>query len=300
MKTSNNLVRKVKEWPRNIALWTAGVGLGAIVASSCAPLTVAQQEAILGSGLTIAGSYGLAGKKTKTDKILNEAMIISGGVVTQQAQMRHQLEVANAGKTDITINNNPPVQQQNQGQINTSERDQRFYEMWDNASYKKREEIIEVLDNIDRKTALPQKLQELDRWYKYMENNSEIERFGTPVGFFMHTGWQDKAPFENEAHTDEYKNLNSSVFDIRNSNRLCFSFYSERNPDYDGKIELQVWKMEGNQRKELIVNESEYYDCQKISESCFTKYKFEENGDYQAILKTPKGGLLKDFYLIIK
>ncbi len=294
MKTGYNLVNRLS---RNFKLGLFGAGLGAIVAS-CAPLTVAQQEAILGSALMVAGEFNLAGTETKGERFLNDAMVISGGVVSQQAQMRHQLEVANAGKSQIVINNNPPIQQQNQVQVNTPERDRLFYEMWDNSSYKKREEIIEVFDNIDRKTALPKKLQELDRWYKYMEDNPEMKNINnnsTPVGLFSHMKWVDFN--ENQrAEREEFLGLNSSSYNLNQLDGIWFSFYGGGN--FNGQnLKLKIYRLSDGTIMNYFNQRCESSRIQDFY--CDSKF-FTTSGNYKAVLNTGNGETFTNEFRIIK
>ncbi|HPD81627.1 MAG TPA: hypothetical protein PK357_00835 [Candidatus Pacearchaeota archaeon] len=97
-----NLADKVKK--------TIGAGLvGAILAGTpgCGTMTPAQKTALVGNALTILGSTNLPGSNTIEGERAKEILKASGNVVSNQAQMKANLEYANAGKTDITVNNNP-------------------------------------------------------------------------------------------------------------------------------------------------------------------------------------------------
>ncbi len=100
MKNLANLVRKI---PRKIGLGFLGVGLYALV--SCATMTEAQETALLGQTLMILGAQDNSGQ--------GELAVIGGSLLSNYGQMQHEIEVANAGKTQITINNNPPNNQNN-------------------------------------------------------------------------------------------------------------------------------------------------------------------------------------------
>lgn len=84
------------------------VGIASMaLATSCATMTPAQKTALVGDALTILGSTNLPGSNTIEGERAKEILKTSGNVISNQAKMKHDLEYANAGKTDIIINNNP-------------------------------------------------------------------------------------------------------------------------------------------------------------------------------------------------
>jgi hypothetical protein len=94
----------------------------AVLATSCATMTPAQKTALLGESLSVLGSVNTFGNKTKGARFANDLMTISGTAITNQAYMQHDLEVANAGRDQIVINNGQPnYQNQNYNQSNNLE-----------------------------------------------------------------------------------------------------------------------------------------------------------------------------------
>lgn len=105
---------------------TKMVGLASIVlATSCATMTPAQKTALWGNALTIAGSINTPRNNTVEGNRAKQILTTAGTVVTNQAQMKERLEVANAGKSEIVINNNPPNYQNNNSQ-NYSNQNQNY------------------------------------------------------------------------------------------------------------------------------------------------------------------------------
>ncbi|MFH1503713.1 MAG: hypothetical protein ABIE36_03590 [Candidatus Diapherotrites archaeon] len=81
----------------------------------CATMTKAQKTALWGDALTIFGSITMPGSNNKEGDRAREILTTAGTVITNQAGMQERLEIANAGKSQIIINNNPPnYQNQNQ------------------------------------------------------------------------------------------------------------------------------------------------------------------------------------------
>jgi hypothetical protein len=117
MKSLTHLVNKTPRIVNNITK-AIGFGLaGAVLYGtvSCASMTKAQKTALLGQGLSVLGSITMPGSNNKEGDRARKIMTISGEVITNQAQMQHDLEVAEAGRSQIVINNNPPnYQSQNQ------------------------------------------------------------------------------------------------------------------------------------------------------------------------------------------
>jgi hypothetical protein len=58
--------------------------------------------------LSILGSINTPGNNTVEGERAKEILRTSGNVISNQAQMQHDLEYANAGKSEIIINNNVP------------------------------------------------------------------------------------------------------------------------------------------------------------------------------------------------
>jgi hypothetical protein len=88
---------------------TKMIGLASIVlATGCATMTPAQKTALLGQSLSILGSINTPRNNTIEGNRAKEILKTSGNVISNQAQMQHDLEYANAGKSQVVINNNPP------------------------------------------------------------------------------------------------------------------------------------------------------------------------------------------------
>jgi hypothetical protein len=83
------------------------VGIASMaLATSCATMTPAQKTALVGDALTILGSTNLPGSNTMEGERAKEILKTSGDIISNQAQMKADLEYANAGKTEIIVNNN--------------------------------------------------------------------------------------------------------------------------------------------------------------------------------------------------
>lgn len=114
-----NLIKLVNGAQKAIGFGVAGAVFCGTM--GCATMTPAQKTALWGQSLSILSEINAPGPKSKGVIMLNDAMRISGNVLTNQAMMQHDLEIANAGKSEIIINNNPPNNQsqnynQNQSQ----------------------------------------------------------------------------------------------------------------------------------------------------------------------------------------
>jgi len=110
MKSLTKLVNGI---PKMIGLGLAGaIFYGSV---GCAPMTNAQKTSLLGTSLMILGSLNPPTSNTKEGRITSDILITSGEILRSQSQMQHDLEVANAGRSQMVINNNPPnYQNQNQ------------------------------------------------------------------------------------------------------------------------------------------------------------------------------------------
>jgi hypothetical protein len=147
-----NLTKLAKEVPKMIGLGLAGAILyGSVSCSAYNNMTRAQKTALLGNSLSVLGSVNAFGSKNKTQRVANDLLTISGDIVTNQAQMQHDLEVAQAGKSQIVINNNPP----NNNPQNYQNQNQNY-----------------------------------NQNYNY-QNNPGNEDNSTPTGFFMYKRWAD-------------------------------------------------------------------------------------------------------------
>jgi hypothetical protein len=244
MKNLTKLVNRTKN--------AIGIGLaGAILcgATSCATMTQAQKTSLWGDIITVAGGLNVAGTKTKTDRFLNDAMVISGGIVSKQGQMQHDLEVAGAGRDQIVINTNQP-------------------------SYQNKNEEEPV----------------------YLNNSENTNT--TPEGFFMYKNFVDFNG-DGAAERDEYLGLNESVYDLRNLDRLWFSFYGGGKRDYDGQnLNLKIYSMDDGK----IINyfNEQYTGGVKIQNFiCESKY-FPKGGKYKAVLNTNNGKSFSLDFNIIK
>jgi hypothetical protein len=101
-----NLTKLVNDAKKTIGFGLAGaVFLGSM---GCATMTPAQRTALWGESLSVFGSLNLPGSNTKEGRVVSDIMTISGRAITNQANMKHDLEVANAGRDQIVINNNQP------------------------------------------------------------------------------------------------------------------------------------------------------------------------------------------------
>jgi hypothetical protein len=72
----------------------------------CSSMTKAQKTALFGQSLSILGSINTPGNNTVEGNRAKEILSTSGSVITNQAMMQHDLEYANAGKSQIIVNNN--------------------------------------------------------------------------------------------------------------------------------------------------------------------------------------------------
>ncbi|HPD82078.1 MAG TPA: hypothetical protein PK357_03190, partial [Candidatus Pacearchaeota archaeon] len=77
--------------------------------TGCATMTPAQKTALLGQSLSILGSINTPSNNTVEGNRAKEILKTSGNLISNQAKMQHDLEYANAGKSQIIINNNPPA-----------------------------------------------------------------------------------------------------------------------------------------------------------------------------------------------
>jgi len=76
--------------------------------TGCATMTPAQKTALLGQSLSILGSINTPSNNTVEGNRAKEILKTSGNLISNQAKMQHDLEYANAGKSEIIINNNVP------------------------------------------------------------------------------------------------------------------------------------------------------------------------------------------------
>jgi hypothetical protein len=104
-----NLTKLLKNIPKTIELGLAGAVLCGTM--GCATMTPAQKTALLGQSLSILGSINTPNNNTVEGNRAKEILKTSGNVITNQTRMQHDLEYANAGKSEIIINNNVPNNQ---------------------------------------------------------------------------------------------------------------------------------------------------------------------------------------------
>lgn len=225
-----NLTKLANSVPRAIGLGLAGAVLCGTM--GCASMTRAQKTALLGQGLSILGSIPMPGDGTKEGDRAKQIISISGTVITNQAKMQHDLEYANAGKSQIIINNNPPVYQ-NQNQNSNA-----------------------------------------------LNNLGNTNNF-TPEGFFMYKNFVD---FNNDgkANRDEFIGLNESVYDMRNLDGLCFSFYGGPKGGYNSlNLNLKIYSLEDG--RTILSFNDKYADFKIQNFDCMKSY-FPKSGKYKAVL----------------
>jgi hypothetical protein len=184
---------------------TKMVGLASIVlATSCATMTPAQKTALWGNALTIAGSVTLPNSNNPEGDRARQILSTAGTVVTNQAMMQHDLEYANAGRSEIVINNNPPNYQNGNSQ-NYSNQNQNSS---DNSTYDSR--------NVNRPT---------------------------PEGFFMYKNFADKNN-NGIANWEDFIDLNKPVYDLRDLNSLQFAFYGGGKSEYGAvNLNLKIYDL---------------------------------------------------------
>lgn len=244
----NNLTKLVNGVPKAIGLSVAGVILYGTV--SCATMTRAQKTALLGDGLSILGSLNTT-PRSNGERIMNDVLTISGGVVTNQAQMQHDLEVANAGKSQIIINNNPPAQN------------------YQNQDYNQKSNPLAINNPPSNN----------DESYKNEDYNQNATYNSTPEGFFMYKKFVD---FNNDglANRDEFIGLNEPVYNLRNLNSLQFAFTWGTNKFNPFNLNLKIYDLEDgniiNYFNESYSNGIKYFSCEG-------KY-FPRSGKYKAVL----------------
>jgi hypothetical protein len=259
-----NLTKLVNGTKRAIGLGLTGAILCGTM--SCATMTPAQKTALWGQGLTILGSIGPA-PRGNGERIARDVLTTAGTVVTNQAGMKERLEVANAGKSEIVINNNPP-NYQNQ---NPSNYQKNISPPSNNTSNYQRNINPPVYSNRNQ-----------NQDYTVL-NNLEKEDNSTPMGLFMYKNFVD---FNNnqEKNRDEFIGLNEPVYDFHNLNSLIFSFYGGDNNIFDGQsLNLKIYSMEDGK---MINNFDKIYFTSELPVfKCESKY-FPKSGEYKAVLNT--------------
>ena len=300
-----NLTKLANSVPRAIGLGLVGAVLCGTM--GCASMTRAQKTALLGQGLSILGSIPMPGDGTKEGDRAKQIISISGTVITNQAKMQHDLEYANAGKSQIIINNNPPVyQSQNYNQLNNLEN--KLEEEYEKIVYSpdvdrimsnpnpQQERII--VDYIEKRLAegggsiTPEQKKELNEYLNALKNR-------IPEGLFMYKRWADFNINGQVDSRDELIGFNESVYDIRNLDGLNFSFSGGGGNSYDGQnLDFKIYSLEDGK----IIN---YFNERYIASSgilnfdCESRF-FPESGKYKAVLNTGNNKTFSLNFEIIK
>ncbi|MEK6833566.1 MAG: hypothetical protein AABY32_05985 [Nanoarchaeota archaeon] len=273
---------------------TIGIGLAGLVfygTVSCATMTEAQKTALFGESLSILGGQNIAGTKTKADRFANELMVVSGGVITNQSRMQHDLEVAKAGRDQIVINT-PQPNYQNPNQNNNLLTPQPNYQNPNQNNNLLTTQPNYQNPNQNNNLLTPQPNYQNPNQNNNLLTNLENEDFYTPQGFFMYKKVVD---FNNDggASKNEYIGLNESIYDIRNLENLKFSFFGAGDKSYDLQdLSLKIYSMEDGE----IINyfNEKYSGGVKIQNFyCESKY-FIKSGRYKAVLNTSNN---KTFFL---
>ena len=232
-----NLTKLANSVPRAIGLGLVGAVLCGTM--GCASMTKAQKTALLGQSLSILGSVTMPGSNNKEGDRARAIMSTSGSIITNQAKMQHDLEYANAGKSQIIINNNPPVyQNQNSNALNNlGNKDEEFEKIlyssdvdriMSNPNPQQEKIIVNFYERqIAGDNATPEQKKELNEYLNALKKR-------IPEGLFMYKRWAD---FNNNGQVDSRDELigfNESVYDIRNLDGLYFSFWGG-DKSYDGQ-----------------------------------------------------------------
>ncbi len=286
---------------------------------SCATMTEAQKTSLAGDALSILGEIDIASSKTKEDRFVNDLLTISGGVVSRQSQMQHDLEVARAGKNEIVINNNIPAPQNK----NTSNyQNQNYNPNYDpqinltNSGISKYDEeleklvsspdLVEILNNptsqeeklilygfkrgLTNGTYSSEKRQEINEYLNRLNNMP-------PPGLFVYKKWVD---FNNDGLTDksELIGLNESVYDFKDLTYLFLSFFGRERCCNGTNLDFKIYNMNSGE----IVGSSnvEYNSFPNIRTFICAPNQFPESGKYKVVLNTSNNKTFSIDFEIIK
>ncbi len=276
-----NLGQLVKKIPEKIGFGILGTALYGLV--SCASLyemTDAQKTTLAGNILMESSQYSKDPKSARNAVTLGSALSTLG-------QMQHDIEVAKAGKDQITINNNLNSGQRQQDNSNESllrkEKEYSSDEFLRNMDYEERWKLVKELKNIDRTSMTFEEKKSLDNLLSIANS--------TPTGFFMYEKYGDFNGDE-KADFDEYTNLNKSAYSS-NLDHLTFSFFSGGSHVYDGKLRFKFIHESG--KSSLLYTLNLEHDGALIT--IFDRKintDFSESGKYMAVLSTENG---EKFYL---
>ena len=231
----------------------------------CAPMpqmTKAQKTALVGQTLIVLGSINTPKNNTPEGNRAKEILTTSGALIVSQAQMRHDLEVAGAGRSEIVINNNVPDYKNNSSQNYNS-----------NKNYN-------TLQNSNPP--------------KGLENRDDL----TPQGLFMYKKFVD---FNQDGHANrsEYIGLNEPFYNLNSSSpvllpmkSLFFSFYGG-NQIYWDDLDLKIYDLGDGS----VINHfsTSYGDDSGVKNFECDSNCFSRSGNYRAVFNAINNK--KTFYL---
>jgi len=235
MKSLTKLVNGI---PKMIGLGLAGAILYGSV--GCASMTKAQKTSLLGTSLMILGSLNPPTSNNKEGRITKDILTTSGSILVTQSQMQHDLEVAEAGRSQMVINNNPPNYQNQNQSYNPPNYNSQNYNF---------------------------------------PNNLENKDNSTPIGLFMYRNFVD-IKSDGVANREDFLDFNEPVYDIRSSALLSFSFYSGGSSMYNGQnLNLKIYSLNDgkiiNYFNEIYPNSSHIslFECENMYFPESGKYK---------------------------
>ena len=256
-----NLIHLVREIPKKVKNIGKGIGFGILGASicystmSCATMTEAQKITMAGNALMLSSQYSNNSKDAR-----NAAA--AGSLLTTYGQMQHEIEVAEAGKNQIIVNNNP---NNNQGQQQSQ-----VYKNTPNNSPR----VIVIRETHPRiKQTYP--------------------RNKAPRGIFTYSKWMD---FNGNGAMEGKELLGFNPINF-NKDPLTHLAYNPGKSSHNGKYTLKIWNLG---KGKLIYNHNFTYKYPYIKILYLNNVVNGNEGKYKAIITTEKNKNFSLDFKVIK